>query len=224
MKVTGADRLPSEPSLIISNHAQMNGPIAAELYFPGRRYAWCIGHMMHLREVPGYAYQDFWSHKPKAIRWFYRLLSYAIAPLCVSVLKHAHCIGVYKDNRLLSTMRESLKRMKAGDNIVIFPEEDIPHNDIVWEFQEGFVNLASLYVRQTRQPVEFVPMYIAPALRKAFIGEPTRYSSEAESMGEKQRVKEYLMSEITNIAVSLPRHHVTPYSNMPKKNYPYNKT
>ena len=77
--------------------------------------------MMHLKELPDYAFKDFWSKKPRWCRWFYRLLSYVIAPLCVAVLKNARCIGVYKDYRIMSTMRESLKRMKAGENIVIFP-------------------------------------------------------------------------------------------------------
>ena len=72
MEVVGAENLPGEPVMMVGNHTQMNGPIACELYFPGNRYTWCAGQMMHLKEVPSYAYQDFWSEKPKYIRWCYK--------------------------------------------------------------------------------------------------------------------------------------------------------
>ena len=75
IEVIGAENLPDEPAIIVGNHTQMNGPIACELYFPGLRYIWCAGQMMHLKDVPGYAYQEFWSNKPKYTRWFYKLLS-----------------------------------------------------------------------------------------------------------------------------------------------------
>ena len=221
---TGLENLPKgRPCIIAGNHAHVYGPFYAELYLPFERTIWCIAEMMDMKALPDYAFRDFWSKKPRWCRWFYRLLSYAIAPLCVSVLKHAHCIGVYKDNRLLSTMRESLKRMKAGDNIVIFPEEDIPHNDIVWEFQEGFVNLASLYVRQTRQPVEFVPMYIAPALRKVCFGKPIAFDSDADLEAERTRICNALMDAITDMARALPRHRAVPYPNIPKRRYRFNR-
>ena len=68
MKVEGAENIPPEPVLIVGNHTQMNGPIACELYSPVKRYTWCAGEMMELKEVPAYAYRDFWSQKPKGIR------------------------------------------------------------------------------------------------------------------------------------------------------------
>ena len=61
----GLENLPQEPCLVVGNHSQIYGPVACELYFPGKRYTWCAGQMMNLREVPGYAYQDFWSKKSR---------------------------------------------------------------------------------------------------------------------------------------------------------------
>ena len=68
MKVLGLENLPDEPCIIVGNHTQMNGPICAELYCPGKHYVWCAGEMMKLKEVPGYAFSDFWSQKPKWIQ------------------------------------------------------------------------------------------------------------------------------------------------------------
>lgn len=221
---TGVENLPEgQPCIIVGNHAHVYGPFYSELYLPCERTIWCIGEMMDMKALPDYAYRDFWSRKPGWCRWVYRILSYIIAPLCVTVLKHAHCISVYKDNRLLTTMRESIKHMKAGDNIVIFPEEDIPHNGIVWEFQEGFVNLASLYARQAHAPVEFVPMYIAPALRRVSFGRPIAFDRSADLESERVRICNALMDAITDMARAMPRHKVTPYPNIPRRQYRYNR-
>ena len=75
LKVVGSENLPDDAAIIVGNHTQMNGPIAAELYCPGKHYTWCAGQMMELKEVPDYAFQDFWSQKPKWTHPWYKLLS-----------------------------------------------------------------------------------------------------------------------------------------------------
>ena len=72
--IEGRENLPDEPCLIVGNHSQMNGPIVCELYPPCPCCTWCAGEMMELKEVPAYAYKDFWSEKPRAVRCFYKLL------------------------------------------------------------------------------------------------------------------------------------------------------
>ena len=205
--------------IIVGNHAQAYGPCYMELYLPCERAIWCAAEMMHVKELPGYAFRDFWSKKPRWCRWFYRLLPFVCAPVAVAVLKHAHAIGVYRDNRVLSTMRESLKRMKEGANIVIFPEHEVFYNGIVWEFQEGFVNLATLYARQTGRAVDFVPMYTAPRLRRVCLGEPVAFDPAADPKAESHRVCRALMDAVTDLALALPHHVAVPYPNLPKRSY-----
>ena len=220
MEVVGAENLPDEPVIVVGNHTQMNGPIASELYYPGARRIWCAGEMMHLREVPAYAYQDFWSRKPKYIRWFYKVLSYLIAPLSVCVFNNANTIPVYHDTRLISTFRLTTEALQEGASIVIFPEHDVPHNHILCQFQDRFVDVAKIYHRKTGKELAFVPMYIAPALKKIYLGKPIRFSSASPIKEERSRICEYLMDEITELACSLPEHRVVPYNNLPKKQYP----
>lgn len=222
MEVLGAENLPDEPALIVGNHAQMHGPIACELYFPVNRYTWCAGQMMHLKEVPAYAYADFWSQKPKGVRWFYKVLSYLIAPLSVCVFNNAQTIGVYRDARLRSTFRETVNRLEEGASIVLFPEHDEPHNHILCSFQDKFIDVAKIYHRKTGAALCFVPMYVAPKLKKMYLGKPIRFSAENPIAQERERICKHLMAEITDIACSLPRHTVVPYRNIPKKYYPVN--
>lgn len=220
--VVGLANLPQEPCVVVGNHSQMHGPIACELYFPGDRAIWCTGEMMHMKDVPDYAFQDFWRNKPKSIRWFFRILSYIIAPLSVCIFTNAHTIGVYRDKRILSTYRDTLKRLKEGANIIIFPEHDAPYNSVLCDFQDGFVDVAKQYWKQTGKCLRFVPMYLAPALRTMYLGEPIAFCPDNSIKEERQRICTHLKEEISSIAYDLPKHRVVPYNNVSKKDYNYN--
>lgn len=223
LTVVGAENLPDEPVVVVGNHTQMHGPIACELYFPVERYTWCAGEMMHLKEVPAYAYKDFWSGKPRYSRWFYKLLSYLIAPLSVLVFNNANTIGVYHDMRSVSTFKTTVKCLQEGASVVIFPEHDVPHNHIVCDFQKKFIDVARLYYKKTGQELQFVPLYIAPYLKTMYLGKPIRFCADNPIEEERRRICEYLMAEITEIACGLPVHTVVPYRNIPKRLYPKNK-
>lgn len=222
IEVEGLENLPNEPCVIIGNHTQLNGPIACELYFAENYYTWCAAPMMKLKEVPAYAYKDFWSKKPKALRPFFKLASYLIAPLSVLIFNNARTIAVYKDSRVLSTFKESIAKLKDGNNVIIFPEHDVKHNHIVYDFQEGFVDIARLYYKRTGKELYFVPLYIAPKLKRMYLGKPIKYAADTPAAEERRRICDYLMNEITNIAVGLPEHTVIPYRNIPKRLYPKN--
>ena len=115
MRVEGLENLPEGEAVIVGNHAQIYGPIAAGRYLGGNRYTWCMAQMMKLREVPAYAFQDFWSKKPRYTHWFYRLLSYLIAPLSVLIFNNARTIPVYQDARVMITFRQTLRLRENRD-------------------------------------------------------------------------------------------------------------
>ena len=194
----GTENLPDGPCIIVGNHCQMDGPICAELYVPGPHYIWCAGEMTSLKTVPEYAYRDFWSKKPKWIRWLFKLASYLVAPLAVSIFGKggAGIIEVYHDTRLIRTFRESTRKLSEGANIVIFPEHDPPVNNIVYDFQDRFSDIAYIYYKQTGKCVSFVPLYIAPQRREMHFGEPVVFDPSASKDQERERIKTcIIMSE-----------------------------
>ena len=222
MTLYGQEHLPDEATIIVGNHTQLHGPIAAELYGPGEHYTWCAGQMMHKEDVAEYAFQDFWSQKPKATHWFYKILSHLIVPLSLCIFNNANTIGVYHDTRIIGTFKNTVKRLSEGAHVVIFPEHDVKYNHIVYDFQDKFIDVAKLYYKKTGKAVCFVPLYIAPNLKGMYLGEPTRFQPEASMDEERQRIKDYLMQAITDLAEDLPEHTVVPYRNIPKKRYPKN--
>ncbi len=218
----GTEHLPAEPCVIVGNHSQMFGPIAGELYTPGKHDVWCAGEMMVWKEVPAYAYRDFWSGKPRAVRWFYKLLSYAITPLAVCLFNNAHTVAVYHDTRLISTYRRSIERLEAGSSIVIFPEKNEKYNNILYAFQDKYVDLARFYYKRTGLALAFVPLYVCPKRAELHFGEAIRFDPAAPIAQERDRICAYLADAITEIASSLPEHTVVPYRNIRKRDYPKN--
>ena len=103
---------------------------------------------------------------------------------------------------------------------MIFPEHDVKHNHIVYDFQDKFIDIAKLYYKKTGKELSFVPMYIAPKLKKICLGRPVQFSTDTPMDTERSRICNYLMDEITAIAQALPEHTVVPYRNIPKKEYP----
>ena len=219
----GVENLPQEPSIIVANHSQMHGPIISELHFPGKNYTWCVGEMMELKEVPAYAFADFWSFKPWYSRWFYKIVSYLIAPIAVVIFNNAHTIAVRRDARLFSTFKQTVQRLQEGNHVVIFPEHNKKYNHIVYEFEDRFIDIAKLYYKKTGKELQFVPTYIAPNLKQMHFGVPIRFHAESPIEEERERIREYLMAEITAVACALPPHTVVPYRNVPKREYPCNK-
>ena len=220
--IEGEENLPEEGCVIVGNHSHMYGPITGELYTPGRHYIWCAGEMMNKKEVAAYAYHDFWSHKRWAFRWFYKILSYLISPLSEILFTNAHTIAVYHDTRIISTFKNTIARLQEGNKIVIFPEHYQEHNNIINDFQNRFIDLAKMYYKKTGQELSFVPMYLAPKLKKIYYGKPIRYDPSANIADERDRICNALMDSITDMAISLPEHTVIPYPNIAKKKYPKN--
>ena len=217
------ENLPKQPCVIVSNHAQLYGPIATQFYSQRQTSTWCTYEMTELKEVPAYAYRDFWSLKPKWSKWIYKLFSYLVAPISVYVFKHAYIVPVYKDIRLLKTFKMSIEMLESGEDIHIFPEKAQLHNHIVCEFQDRFVDLAKLYYIKTKKKLSFVPVYLAPKISTIIYGKPIEFNPDNKPEDERARICGYLMDEITSLAESLEEHKVIPYINIKKKDYPKNK-
>lgn len=222
IEVIGRENIPDEACIIVGNHCQIHGPVAVELNFPGNRYTWCAGQLMHMDEAQAFAFMDFWSHKPPHIRWLFKILSYIIAPLAVFLFRNAQTIPVYRDSRAVTTFKTTAKRLAAGAAVVIFPEHAVPHNNIISDFQDRFIDVAALHYKRTGHEVCFVPMYLAPTLRKLCLGKPIRFRGEAPLSEERQRIRDYLMEEVTRLGLDLPPHTVIPFRPGNKKEYPRN--
>ncbi len=221
-KYEGEENIPEESCIIISNHSQVHGPLAAELFMKNK-LIWCDGPMMNRKEIPEYTSRVFWGNKPKRSKWFYNMLGHIIARPASFVMGNADTIGVFRDARLLSTFSDTVEALSKGINVVIFPESEVEHNEIVDMFNLKFVDVARQYYKATGKCVAFVPMYHAAKLKRCVYGKPIRFDPAISNVEQRTVICDYLMAEITALAKSLPRHKVVPFNNVGKKNYKYSK-
>ncbi len=216
----GLENLPKEPSIIAGNHAQLHGPINAELYFPTKKLIWCDGPMMNRKEFPKYAYNNFFGGKPNV---FQKILVRIITPIVSSVFKSADALAVYRDMRIMKTYKATTDALNEGVNVVILPECPDEYNEITNKFNEYFVDVARFYYKHNAKELEFVPMYYCKALKKTLFGTPIKFDASSPIETERKRICEYLMDEITILAKSLPAHKVIPFNNVKKKDYKMSK-
>ena len=193
------------------------------MYFPTRKYTWCISNVMEKEVAQKYIYTDFWSKKSVITRPFFKLLSYIVVPLSVYIFNHADTIPVYKDARILKTYKITMEALEDNANIVIFPESSEEYNDIINNFQDKFIDVARLYYKKTGKELSFVPMYNAVRLKKVVFGKPIKYDPNIPMDIQRDNICEYLKKEITMLAKELPRHKVVPYANIKRRKQHYSK-
>ena len=101
-------------------------------------------------------------------------------------------ISVYKDTRLIKTLRESVRSIESGDNIVVFPEDSTKgYLSELEGFHEGFVLLAELCLRRGID----LPIYTA-YFRKGdttyIFDAPVRFSELSEKFESRAEIAQYL--------------------------------
>ncbi|MEG1924104.1 MAG: hypothetical protein RR307_06580, partial [Clostridia bacterium] len=199
-----------EPAVFISNHSMAYSPIAFSLYFNKPQRTWIAAPMMDYKTAPKYAYEDFWGNKKHKL--YYKFLGFLSALMLVPLMRGEKGIAVYKDMRIKETFGESLETLNNGQNIIIFPEKRQKYSKFINELQDGFVDLAHIYYKQSGKYLKFYPCYTAPTINSINIGKPIIYNPLEDRRNERQIITNYLKTEITKIAESLPEHKIIPYS------------
>lgn len=192
---------PDEPCVYIVNHAGAVGPVdmCAKFYARDRTRIWCNNGMMERKEVPAYVRQDYWW-KPGCLLEpvFTRTIPYIAALLVPPVLKSAPTIPVYHDQRVMLTLRESIKTLKSNQNVVIFPEQPSGWRSHETRINMGWIKLCELWVRTTGRKINICPVYIDTDKHVFHIFEPIIYSSSALSESEETQIAGYLASCLRN--------------------------
>ena len=172
----GLFNIPSEPSIIVGNHSQVYGPLVSELLFPYPKEAWCTAEVMDAKVIPDYAMRDFFVYKSEKSKWFYKILAKLLANPLSYIFNSADTLPVYRDNRIISTFKQSISALENNKHLIIFPEYHLHYNEIINEFRCNYIDLARLYNRKSGKDICFVPMYIAPKLKTVVFGEKIYYN------------------------------------------------
>jgi len=199
-----------EPSVYVGNHSTVATPCAMHLYFPAKKRPWVVGDMCYLKKIPNYARHEFWTQfKPKW--WYQGVLPVLLAPVGYMIMKGAEGIPVFRDGRMITTIKKSLETLEEGVNIYIFPEHDKPYSEYVNDFEDGFVNIASFYYKKTKKRLKFYPYYSCLDKRIMTFGYPIEFDPDRPLDQERIRIASYLKENVTELAKELGPHKVIKY-------------
>ena len=168
----------SNGAIILSNHEGTDAPMSVEIYLDKPIRMWGASEM-NSGLVSLYKYQTkvYYHEKKHWNIYLARLFCLIASPLTHLFYSGFDLISTYRDTRIIKTMRESVRAISDGDNILIFPEDST--NGYLAElegFHEGFVLLADVCKHRGIDVPIFVTYY-----RKSdatyIIDKPVYYSS-----------------------------------------------
>ena len=115
----------SEPSLLLSNHADISAPLGFELYMNVPLRMWGTYQMTKgYKSVKEYLTDVFLKQKhPNYSNFRCELSGFSLSPLATWYYSGNTVIPTYPDVRFKETLRESLETIDKGMSIVIFPED-----------------------------------------------------------------------------------------------------
>lgn len=168
-----AEPLGDEPCVLLANHIGMMGPLYMAGTFPLRENVaiWCNEGVMDRKLMVEYVRHDWWWKPESKLAPLYNVtLPYIAAAIIPPLMCSAPTIPVYHDARAMSTMRASLKALKEGKHIVIFPEKPDGYGSHAEHLQMGWLNLCSMYQRATGKSLKMVPVHIDQEARVFRVG------------------------------------------------------
>ena len=184
----------STGGIILSNHEGTDAPLSLELYCDQPIRMWGAAEM-NSGLIPMYKYQTkVYYHQRK--HWnihLARLFCLLASPLTNLFYKGLNLISTYRDVRFTKTIKESIAALRAGENIVIFPEDATEgYKDQLDGFFPGFAMLAEICYRRGMD----LPIYVTYFRKKDLVyivDAPVRYSELVrEGLDREQIVKKML--------------------------------
>ncbi len=176
----------TQGGVILSNHEGTDAPMSLELYCDQPIRMWGASEM-NSGLIPMYKYQTrVYYHEKK--HWnlhLARLFCLIASPLTNLFYKGLNLISTYRDARFRKTIRESIAAIKAGENIVIFPEDSTKgYLEELEGFHAGFVVFAEVCKRQGID----LPIYVTYFRKKdlTYIVDKPIYYSQLSSNGERK--------------------------------------
>ena len=133
-------------ALIVSNHEGTDAPMSLEIYLDKPIRMWGASEMNSgLKSLYKYQTQIYYHEKKHWNIHLARLFCLIASPLTHLFYSGLDLISTYHDAKLVVTMRESVRTIQSGCNIVAFPEDST--NGYLAElegFHEGVVLFAEV--------------------------------------------------------------------------------
>ncbi len=164
------------PAIFIANHLGAIGPIETILSVSIRFYPWIISEMLDFKLAPKYLLDDFIHPVLHLNGRFGLLFSTLLTKISVRLLRAIGSVSIDRFGGMTTDgFRQSLRLLREGRNLLIFPEDALLPLDPVTltrHFMPGFVTLCSLYQASADSLLPVYPVAVHAGSETVAIGKP----------------------------------------------------
>ena len=165
-----------EPAVFVCNHERAIGPLEMATRFPLREssHIWIYAAPLSRETTPAYVRQDhWWDEKGRLAPLWDKIIPPVVSLILPPILRSVPHIPVYHDARAATTMKESLRLLQEGRNIVIFPE--IPTGFGLHDTEkinEGWLMILPMFEKRSGKPLKVWPVHLDLAGKNMIIHAP----------------------------------------------------
>ena len=192
--------------IMVCNHGEVYGPVAATLHVPISFRPWGISEMMDREQIVDYIYQNTAVRQDWCPNFLKMPLTKIFARFFLWAFKSLEAIPVYRNDprSLIKTFRMTVDAMQAGDNLLLFPErgDNLGPGDKgyaeegIGEMYTGFAMIAPALYKKAHKAAVFVPVYASKKLKTLTFGEAIAYDPTAPMNDENRRIVAALHNRI----------------------------
>ena len=182
------------PCVFVVNHVGVTGPVDMCSKFPQRDklHLWINEEMLDAKKVPAYVRKDYWW-KPDG--FFAPLLNvtvpYLAALFMPPMLKSVQHVTVYHDQRIMLTLRESIRVLQKGHYLLLFPEQPGGRRSPGRRINTGWLRLGELWYRNNGRTLRIYPVHVDNKKHLIRVAAPVyydparRFSEQEKELAEK---------------------------------------
>ena len=218
-EMTWEDGPADEPAVYVCNHAGVRGPAMMVLDFKRPHKFWVISFTLDRSKCANFAFHDFFTGESRKHKGFWRFISRIVGRLMPHLFSCGDVIPLYHDRRIAITIKQTLKTLRAGEDIVVFAESPKRYSEYINELKTGVADIGYLYNLQTGKKLKFYPVYIERKNKVISIGKPVEYDPSVRVEDQRGTISVYLRDSIDRMARGLKKHKPVPF--LPPEWYEY---
>ena len=184
-----------EPCVFCPNHAGLFGPLDMVAHFElcDTARPWFNAAVADPKQVPAYVRQDYWWEPGCKLEPLYNAtLPYLAILVLPPVLHTVTGVPVYHDMQVIKTFRKSIDFLRAGDQLIIFPQQPSGYKSHHFEINRGFLQLAPMAWRTLKIAIKFYPVYIDHAEHTIYVKKPVQFDPSRKLSEQEQEMVDAL--------------------------------
>lgn len=190
-----------EPFILLSNHVGPRAPFWYELFLKQPFQFWGVQEMTQgVTGVCRYLSRVYLHRKKRFPRGLAGVVAFIICPFVALFCKGSGLIPTFPGRCFKKTISESLRAMRDGQSLIIFPEDSSDgYHDRLTAFLPGFAALGDV-MRKKGQDVLLYCAYYRKKDRTFVVSEPMRFSALWQTAPDKRQIAALLCEKTNRLA------------------------